>query len=127
MHRLSIDDLPENFNNTFKKPDHKYSTKFSTCNYNLKKHSLKSSKSAVSYRGPKLWNGFLSNEKKKLESQILFQKRLKSKLLDMENELHISKTLFFKTNRYILNFTMISEKNIRIFMIKHRLSTSPIL
>ena len=86
-HRLNINDLPKNFNNTFKKPDHKYLTKFSICDYSLKKHSLKSSKFAVSYRGPKLWNEFLSNEGKKIESQILFQKRLKSKLLDMENEL----------------------------------------
>ena len=84
---LSIDDLPKHFSNTFKKPDHKYPTKFSICSYSLKKHSLKSSKFAVSFEGPKLWNEFLSNEEKKIESQILFQERLKSKLLDMENEL----------------------------------------
>ena len=54
MHKLSIDDLPKHFNNTFKKPDHKYPTKFSICNYSLKKHSLKGSKFAVFYRGPKL-------------------------------------------------------------------------
>ena len=53
----------------------------------LKKHSLKSRKFAVSYQEPKLWNEFLSNEEKKIESQIFFQKRVKSKLLDMENEL----------------------------------------
>ena len=87
MHRLSIDDLPKNFNNTFKKPDHKYPATFSICNYSLKKHFLKSNKFAVSYRGPKLWNEFLSNEEKKIESQILFQKRVKSKLLDIKNEL----------------------------------------
>ena len=87
MHKLSIDNLPKNFNNTFKKADHKYPTKFSICNYSLKKHSLKSSKCAVSYRGPKLWNEFLSNKEKTIESQILFQKRVKSKLLDMGNEL----------------------------------------
>ena len=58
MLRLSIDDLPKNFNNTLKKPDQKYSTKFSICNCSLKKHSLKSSKFAVSYRGPQLWNDF---------------------------------------------------------------------
>ena len=87
MHRLSFDDLPKNFNNTFKKPDHKYPTKFSIYNYSFKKHSLKSSKVAVSYQGPKLWNEFLSSEEKKIESQILFQKRVKLKLFDMENEL----------------------------------------
>ena len=87
MYRLSIDDLAKHFNNTFKNPDHKYPKKFSICNYSLKKHSLKCSKFAVSYRGPKLWNEILSNEEKKIESQILFQKRIKSKLLDMENVL----------------------------------------
>ena len=73
MHRLSIDDLPQSFNKTFKKPDHKYPTKFSICNYSLKIHSLKSSKFAVSYQRPKLWNEILSNEEKKIESQTLFQ------------------------------------------------------
>ena len=87
MYRLSNDDLAKHFNNTFKNPDHKYPKKFSICNYSLKKHSLKCSKFAVSYRGPKLWNEILSNEEKKIESQILFQKRIKSKLLDMENVL----------------------------------------
>ena len=106
VHKLSIDDLQKSFNNTFKKPDHKYPTKFPICNYSLKKHPLKSSKFAVSYRGPKLWNEFISNEEKKIESQILFQKRLESKLLDMGNwemNFHISKTLFFKINKCILN------------------------
>ena len=87
MHRLSVDDLLKNSNNTFEKPDLKYPTKFSICNSSLKKHFLKSSKSAVSFRRPKLWNEFLSNEEKKIKSQILFQKRVKSKLLDTENEL----------------------------------------
>ena len=80
-HRLSIDDLAKHLNNTFKKPDHKYPKKFSIFNYSLKKHSLKCSKFAVSYRGPKLWNEILSNGEKKIESQILFQKRLKEKFL----------------------------------------------
>ena len=52
MHRFKIEDLPKN---TFKKPDHKYSTKFSFCNY------LNSIKFAISYRAPKLWNEILSN------------------------------------------------------------------
>ena len=85
--RLSIDDLPKYFNKIFKKPNQKYPTKFSICNYSLKKYFLDSTKFAVSYRGSTLWNKFLSNEEKKIESQILFQKRLKSKLLGIENEL----------------------------------------
>ena len=86
MHRFDTDDLPKIFNNTFKKPDHKYPTKFSVHNYSLKKHSLTYSKFAISYRGPKLWNEILSDEEKEIKSPILFQKIVKSKLLYMENE-----------------------------------------
>ena len=105
MLRLSIDDLKKTLKiifkiyNTFKKPVHQYPTKFSISKYSLKKHSLKSSKFAVSYGGPKLWNEFLNNEEKKIESQY-FKKRVKSKLLDIENDFHISKTLLFKINKY---------------------------
>ena len=87
MHKFSNGNLPKIFNNTFKKPDHKYPTKFSISNYSLKKHYLKSSEFSISYRGPKLWNEILSDKEKKIESQILFQKRIKLKLLDMDNEL----------------------------------------
>ena len=80
MHRLSIDNLPKNSNSTFKKPDHKYPIKFSICNYSLKKHSLKHSLD-VSYQGPKLWHEFLSYEEKKIEYQILFQKKIKIQIV----------------------------------------------
>ena len=40
---------------------------------------------------------------------------------------HISKTLLYKINKYILNCTIISEKKIRVLMIRHKLSTSPII
>ena len=87
MHKFKIEDLPKTFKNTFKKLTHKYPAVFSFCIYNLKKHFLNSSKFAIFYRGPKLWNEILSNEEKKIESQVLFQKRTKAKLPDMENEL----------------------------------------
>ena len=40
---------------------------------------------------------------------------------------YISKTLLFKINKCILNCTMISEKKIRVLMIRVKLSASPIL
>ena len=52
-----------------------------------KKHYLNSGKLDVSYWGPKLLNEFCSNEEKEIASHLLFQKRMKAKLLDMENEL----------------------------------------
>ena len=87
MHRFTIDDLPKVFKNVFKKPDHKYPTKFAQFNYSLRKHSLSSSKFSISYRGAKLWNEILSTDEKELKSHMLFQTIVKSKLLAMENEL----------------------------------------
>ena len=74
MHRLSIDDLPKNFNNTFKKPDRKYLKKFSICNYSLKKHSLKT----VSFLSPTADQNCEMNfkvmKKKKMNLKCCFKK-----------------------------------------------------
>ena len=40
---------------------------------------------------------------------------------------YISKTLLFKINKCILNCIMISEKKIRVLMIRVKLSASPII
>ena len=96
MHRLSIGDLAKNFNNTFKKLDHKYPKAFSVCNYSLKKHSLKSSKFAVSYQGPKLWNEFFSNEEKKIKSQNTISKKIKIKIVR-----HGKSTFIFLNNSFL--------------------------
>ena len=56
-----------------KKPKHKYPTKFSKTAI-PQNHSL-----------PKLWNDFLQNEKKEIQSDSLFQKTDKSKLIETEN------------------------------------------
>ena len=82
MHRFKIEDLQKTFKNTFNKPNHKYPTKFSFCIFNLKKHFLNCSRFAISCRGPKVWNEILSikektKKQKKIESQVLFQKRIK--------------------------------------------------
>ena len=53
---------------------------------NLKKFSLSTTKYSISYRGPKIWNDFLKNEEKEIRSHSLFLSRIKSKLLDAENE-----------------------------------------
>ena len=87
MHRLSIDDLPKTFNNTFKKPGDKCPTKYSVCNYSLKNIRLHAVSLLSSTLDQNCGMNFFSNEEKEIESQILFQKRVKSKLLDMENEI----------------------------------------
>ena len=40
----------------------------------------------ISYQRPKIWNVFLANEEKEMQSHSLFLSRSKSKLLDAENE-----------------------------------------
>ena len=41
---------------------------------------------SISIRGPKLWNGVINNEENDIQSYSLFQKKIKSKLIRIENE-----------------------------------------
>ena len=81
------------FNDMFKKSLHKYPTNFSHNNFSLRKYS-------ISFRGPKLWNELLNTDEKQISSYNLFSRKVKSKLLDTENEL-----------RYFLNFAEIISSN----------------
>ena len=87
MHKVSNNVAPLIFNDMFKKPSHKYPTNFSHNNFSLKKCSLNSTKYSISFRGPKLWNEFLNTDEKQISSFNLFSRKIKSKLLDTENEL----------------------------------------
>ena len=78
--------IPEVFNETIKKPNHKYPKTFSNINQSIKKYSLKSTKSSVSYRGPTTWNTILDKIDKEIQSHLLFKNKIKSKLLDITNE-----------------------------------------
>ena len=87
MHKVSNNVAPLIFNDMFKKPSHKYPTNFSHNNFSLKKCSFNSTKYSISFRGPKLWNEFLNTDEKLISSYNLFSRKIKSKLLDTENEL----------------------------------------
>ena len=56
---------------------------FSNLNYSIKKYSLKLTKYSVSYSGPTLWDTIFYKRDKKIESHLLFKKKIKSKLLDI--------------------------------------------
>ena len=43
----------------------------------IKKYSLKSTKYSVSYREPTSWNAILDKRDKKIESHLLFEKKIK--------------------------------------------------
>ena len=46
-----------------------------------------------SFRVPKVWNYFLINEEKEVNSYLLFSKTIKSKLIETEQELTYNKNL----------------------------------
>ena len=87
MYKLNTNQVPSIFNDLIKKPERKYPTKFSKICFNLKAFSLKTTKYAISYRGPKIWNYFLTKSEKELQSLSVFKKTIHSKLLENEHEL----------------------------------------
>ena len=54
----------------FKKVKHKYPTNFSNNNVKTPKFNLKSTRFAISTRGPTLWNTVLSDTIKTIKKQI---------------------------------------------------------
>ena len=71
---------PAAFHTTFKMRPHPCPTRFSRVNCNK-------SRFRISTRGPAIWNNFVANTEKVLESSSLFKSKVKTKLLDFENEL----------------------------------------
>ena len=51
------------------------------------KTRLRKSRLRISMRGPAIWNNFVANTEKELESSSLFKSKIKTKLLDFESEL----------------------------------------
>ena len=87
MYNFNKNETPIIVNSLIKKPIHKYPTKFSKNSFNLKAFFLNGSKYCISFRGPKVWNDFLTNEEKEINSYLLFSKTIKSKVIETEEEL----------------------------------------
>ena len=87
MHKLNKNKALLTFNEIIKKTFHNYPTKFSGNCFSIKAISLKSIKYCISFRGPKIWNKFLTKEEKELQSFSVFKKLFYSKLLEGEHEL----------------------------------------
>ena len=86
MHRLKSGNIPKIFKELIKKPKQKYPKKFSKNSYTTKSLSLSNMKYCISVRGPRLLNELFQNEEKEIQSYSLFQKTVKSKLIETENE-----------------------------------------
>ena len=53
----------------------------------MSKTALNKSKFKISFRGPSIWNNFLENSEKEIESFLLFKSNLKFKLLSLSNKI----------------------------------------
>ena len=101
MYKFNNKQTSRIFHDLIEKPVHQYPTQFSKTNFSLKKFSLSAPKYSISYRGPKIWNDFLTNEEKEMQSHSLRLSRIKSKLLDAENELKYFKITLLANNGVI--------------------------
>ena len=70
----------------FENPTHKYPTQFPKNNFKYIKYSLTITKHSISARGPKIWNEFLTKEEKEIQSHSIFLRKIKTKLLESDNE-----------------------------------------
>ena len=86
MYKFKNKQTPKIFNDIIDTPVHQYPTKFSKANFSVKRFALRSTKYSISVRGPKIWNDFLTNEEKSIDSHALFLAKIKSLLLYTENE-----------------------------------------
>ena len=86
MYKFQKCQAPKIFNMAFEKSTHKYPTQFSENNFKCKKYSLTSTKHLISVRGPNIWNEFLTKEEKEIQSHSTFLRKVKTKLLESDNE-----------------------------------------
>ena len=86
MHKIQGKSAPSIFLRKFRKPSHSYPTRFSHLNYVKPTPKLNKCKYGISYRGPFIWNNFLSTADKEITDVAKFKAATKSKLLSLKNE-----------------------------------------
>ena len=87
MNQISTKTAPSVFLSKSKKHSHLYPTRFSYVNYIKPICKLNKCKLRISIRGPYLWNEFLTQTEKEIESTSSFKIVVKHKLLSSYNEL----------------------------------------
>ena len=83
MHRTKNKNVPHIFRKLFDLPCHVYSTNFSLINFLVPQTFLKTTRFAISARGPLLWNNCFSKEEKDIDNFLLFKKRAKEKIMKL--------------------------------------------
>ena len=83
MHKIKNKNAPRVFQDLFSVPCHAYPTNFSLSNFLVPRTALKSSRFAISTRGPYLWNTCLTKREKEIDNFLLFKHRSKEKILEL--------------------------------------------
>ena len=78
--------IPKVFEDNFSSVDHSYQTRFAVNSFQLPRSS-KTSKFSIILRGPKIWNHFLNDEDKSSPTLSSFKHKMKTKILDSNNEI----------------------------------------
>ena len=87
MHRVHTKTSPPVFTGSFHRISHLYSTRSSTLNFSKPKLKLTKTTYRISIRGPAICNHFVENCLKSIEKTPFFKVKMKSKLLNFDNEI----------------------------------------
>ena len=100
---------------SFEKICHGYPINFSQFNYKIPKTTLSKSKFRISFRGPSIWNNFLQNSEKEIESLPLFKSKLKLKLLSLSNEITYISNISAVSSQHTVDEMELDDKAIVAF------------
>ena len=86
MFKVKNSITPRVFNQPFSLIDHLYPTRFSDKVFKICDFHLKLTRFAIGFRGPAIWNKFLTQGEKCYTSIDEFKRKIKGKILNFSNE-----------------------------------------
>ena len=88
MYKCNNNSSPVLYRDKFTTINHKYPTRQSAHNFRIPERKSQITNFSISFRGPYLWNNYLSENIKTLTSLPAFKKATKQTLLNTNNELN---------------------------------------
>ena len=107
MFKVKSSITPRVFSHVFSLIDHLYPTRFSDNSFKICDFNLKLTRFAIAFRGPTIWNKFLTESEKCYTSIDVFKNMIKEKILNFSNE-----WLFFQIQIITSNSVFFIERNI---------------
>ena len=96
MHKTKNKTAPSSFLEKSDQPSHSYSTRFSIGNYRKPQIKLPKHRFEISIRRPAIWKDLVGSTEGEIQSSSHFKTKIKSKLLNFENEVTFCNTFAFK-------------------------------